>query len=404
MCYSIPGKIDQIDGNQVIVDYFGEKRRARNDFYALKKGDYVLAQGGFVIEKVSPAQARKILRSWQDLFFELKNVDLRLLKEPKNLRETANNIRQRHCGNACCVHGILEFSNHCAQDCRYCGLRRSNSTLVRYRMDIPEIIAAAVYAVEELKFKALVLQSGEDPWYDEAKLVSIVRGIREKSSALIIVSIGERDTAVYERLFQEGARGALLRFETGNSTLYSSLKEGKHLEDRLGLIRKLGRIGYLLMTGFLIGLPGQTDEDIARDAELAGSLGVDMFSCGPFIPHPHTPLGAEKAPLWDKAVDAIARIRIMNPDSRILVTTSLETLNRDDGLKQGLLAGGNSLMVNVTPAGYRQLYELYPGRAGTDSDVKQRIDQLIQLLYSIGRAPVDIGDREESKGSRYTSP
>jgi biotin synthase len=391
MCYAIPGTIDEINGNQVIVDYFGEKRRCRNDFYELKVGEFVLAQGGFIIEKVAPVEAQAILKTWKELFFKLQEVDLRLAKEPKNLRETANNLRQRHCGNACCVHGILEFSSYCSQDCRYCGLRRSNAGLERYRLDVPEIIEAARYAIQELKFKAIVLQSGEDPWYDEEKLAAIVRGIREKSPALLIMSIGEREPAVYERLFREGARGALLRFETGNAQMYASLKPGKNLMDRLALISRLRDLGYLLMTGFLIGLPGQTQEDVLSDIELASSLGVDMFSCGPFIPHPGTPLGSESAPVWDAAVDTIARIRIMNPESKILVTTSLETLNKQNGLREGLLAGGNSLMVNVTPAQYQQMYELYPERAGTDADVKSRIDVLIALLYSIGRAPVDLG-------------
>jgi biotin synthase len=391
MCYAIPGIIDEINGNQVVVDYFGEKRRCRNDFYELKVGEYVLAQGGFIIERVSPVEAEAILETWKELFFKLQEVDLRLAKEPKNLRETANSLRQRSCGNACCVHGILEFSNYCTQDCLYCGLRRSNSAIERYRMDVPQIIDAAEYAIKELKFKALVLQSGEDLWYDEEKLAQIVRGILQRSPALLIMSIGEREPGVYERLFKEGARAALLRFETGDASLYERMRPGKHLLDRLSLVKKLRDMGYLLMTGFLVGLPGQAQEDVLKDIELASSLGLDMFSCGPFIPHPQTPLGQENAPGWDQAVDTIARIRIMNPDAKILVTTSLETLNKDDGLRQGLLAGGNSLMVNVTPAQYQQLYELYPERAGVNVDMKQRIKYLVELLHSIGRAPVDIG-------------
>lgn len=391
MCYAIPGKIEQIEDRIVTVDYFGEKRKARNDFYELAAGDYVLAQGGFVIQKVSTEEARSILDTWQELFFKLKDVDLRLAQKPKDLRQIANALRHKHCDNACCIHGILEFSNHCGQNCLYCGLRRDNAAIERYRMHVEEIIEAAVYAIRELRFKALVLQSGEDRWYDDEKLIHIVRQILRRSPALLILSIGERDPALFEKLYREGARGVLLRFETGNERLYERLRPGRRLDERITLIKQLRRMGYLIMTGFLIGLPGQTEQDILNDVELTSSLGAEMFSCGPFIPHAQTPLVEAQQPGWDMALDTIARIRIMNPDSRILVTTAFESINEKEGLRAGLLAGGNSMMVNVTPARYQPLYSIYPHRAGTDTDVKQRIQGLIDLLYSIGRAPVDIG-------------
>lgn len=391
MCYAIPGKIDKIEENMVTVDYFGEKRRARNDFYELRVGDYVLAQGGFVIQRVSRSEAEAVWKTWQEMFFKLQEVDLRLAQKPKDLRQIANALRQKHCGNACCVHGILEFSNYCARECLYCGLRRSNEKMQRYRMSVEEIIARASYAITQLRFKALVLQSGEDPWYDEEKLTAIVAALIKQNPALLIMSIGERPLALYDKLYKAGARAALLRFETGNDKLYGRLRPGKKMQDRITLIRQLHAMGYLIMTGFLIGLPGQTQEDILNDVELTSSLGAEMFSCGPFIPHPDTPLAAAPAPAWDTALDTIARIRIMNPESRILVTTALETLNKADGLKQGLLSGGNSLMVNITPAQYQPLYAIYPERAGAEGDEKERIDTLLKLLYEIGRAPVDIG-------------
>lgn len=391
MCYAIPGKIIEIDNRIVTVDYFGEKRKARNDFFELSAGEYVYAQGGFVIQRVSRNEAKDILKTWEELFFKLQETDLRLASRPKDLRQIANSTRQRHQGNSCCIHGILEFSNRCVNDCLYCGLRKSNSSLTRYRMDIDEIVDAADIAVRKLKFKALVLQSGEDPWYDEKKLVEIVNGIRKKSPALLILSIGEREAGIYEKLYKAGARGALLRFETSNAALYKTMRPGHGLKERLGLINRLRGMGYLIMTGFLIGLPGQTREDILEDIRLTSSLGAGMFSFGPFIPHPHSPLADRASPSIDEALDTIARARIMDPASRILVTTSLETLDKKNGLKAGLLSGGNSLMIDVTPEKYRRLYDIYPDRAGIDADITERIDSAVKLLYSIGRAPTDIG-------------
>lgn len=391
MCYAIPGKVIDINEQVVTVGYFGEERRARNDFFELNTGDYVYAQGGFVIQKISPREAKAILETWEELFFKLKETDLRLTQRPENLRQIANSLRQKHLGNSCCVHGIIEFSNYCRNDCLYCGLRCGNSSLSRYRMDIDEIINLAQFSIRELKFKALVLQSGEDTWYDEEKLTTIVRKIREESPALIILSIGERDIALYEKLYKEGARGALLRFETSNPDIYAHIKPGHNLKQRVDLIEQLRDIGYLIMTGFIIGLPGQSQPDILKDIELTASLDADMFSFGPFIPHPKTPLAGSPAPSIEMVLDTIARARIINPQAKILITTSLETLDKKQGLRSGLLSGGNSLMVNLTPKQYQQLYDIYPGRAGADIGVPERIDSILKLLYSIGRAPIDLG-------------
>jgi len=283
MCYAIPGKVVEIKDKSVTVEYFGEKRTAKNDFFSLAPGDYVYAQGGFVIQKMKEADALPILDGWRELFFQLQQKDSALTNNPKTLYQRANSVRNRHLGNACCVHGIIEFSNYCRNDCLYCGLRSSNAELERYRMDSDEIAQAAHYAFSELGFRALVLQSGEDSWYSAEKLAEIVREVRRRARVFLILSIGERDLETYRKLYQEGARGALVRFETGNPALYSKMRPGHSLEDRLSLIRELAEIGYLVMTGFLIGLPGQSREDLARDIELTGSLKPEMFSFGPYI-------------------------------------------------------------------------------------------------------------------------
>jgi biotin synthase len=389
MCYAIPGKIVAIQDNTVTVEYFGEQKRAKNDFFQLSCGEYVYAQGGFVVQKMSELDALPILESWKELFFQLQETDARLSRNPGSLYQRANYIRQKHLGNACCVHGIIEFSNYCANDCFYCGIRVSNDKLPRYRMPVEEIIATAKSSVRELGFKALVLQSGEDTWYDAEKLSGIVEEMR-KLEILVILSIGEREFAVYKKLYQAGARAALLRFETSNPTLYATMRPGHNLEDRIALINKLRGIGFLIMTGFLVGLPGQSAEDLMQDINLTGSLGTDMFSFGPFIPHPATPLAEEKLPSLDAVLKAIAHTRIMFPESKILATTALGALDKD-GIRFGLLSGANSLMINLTPKKYQPLYEIYPGHALKDADVKGQVEEIVHLLHSLGRAPTDLG-------------
>lgn len=374
-----------------VVEYFGEKKRVRNDFYKVNIGDYVYAQGGFIIRTISAAEAELALETWREMFEELNKIDLRLAEKTENLRQIANNIRRRYTGNSSCVHGIIEFSNHCSNNCLYCGLRRDNTALERYRMTPEEMIEAGDYAINKFGFKALVFQSGEDSYYDDDNLAYVIETIMKKNPVLLILSIGERDISTYRRLYRAGARGVLMRFETSNPEIYAKMRPGHRLEDRLNLIREIKETGYLIMSGFLIGLPGQTEKDIARDIETTSSLGVEMFSFGPLIPAAGTPLSDVPAPDVNLVIDTIARTRILCPESRILVTTATETLDKQNAAQNALLAGANSVMINVTPEKYHSLYYLYPERAGLGEDIPTRIAKTIDLLKSLGRAPSDLG-------------
>ncbi len=390
MCYAIPGKVELRD-KYVVVDYFGQKKRARSDFHEVSVGDYVYAQGGFIINKVPPAEAEAALETWKEMFDELQKIDLRLAEKKDNLYQIANNLRSRYSGNSSCVHGILEFSNYCDNSCLYCGLRKENPALERYRMSVEEIVEAACSAAKNFGFKAMVLQSGEDRYYDAEKLVSAVKGIMAQTPSLLIMSIGERSVETYRKLYAAGARGVLMRFETSNRALYEKFRPGCRLEDRLRLIQELKKMGYIIISGFLIGLPGQSEKDIIKDIELTNSLGVEMFSFGPLIPHESTPLNSEPVPPLEKILNTIAQTRILYPESRILVTTATETLEKNSAAQRALLSGANSLMINITPEKYQSLYYLYPGRAGSEKPLAERIDSVIKLLKSLGRAPSDLG-------------
>ncbi|MDO9572430.1 MAG: [FeFe] hydrogenase H-cluster radical SAM maturase HydE, partial [Candidatus Omnitrophota bacterium] len=202
-----------------------------------------------------------------------------------------------------------------------------------------------------------------------------------------------------EKLYQAGARGLLMRFESSNPKIYEDVHLGQSLESRLMHLKEAYKIGYLIITGGLIGIPGQSKEDILNDIFLAKELHAEMFSFGPFIPHPHTPFAAimpaQHPPVRASAqveevvkVLAIARI-IDHTQAKILVTTALETLSRE-AAKSGLLAGANSLMLNVTPLAYRPFYAIYPNRAHQSEDINVQIESTVSLLRSLGRAPTDL--------------
>ncbi len=431
MCYAIPGKVKEVGKKLVVIDYFGESKKAINEFYDVHIGDYVCAQGGFVIKKVSPPEAESILSAWQELFFELKKIDLRLsrldlekegidkklslvldrvLESTRISREdlrylfnmtdrrsleliykAANFLRQKYIKNSCCVHGIIEISNYCSQGCMYCGISGQNKDLTRYRMTHQEIVDTAIEAIEEFGFKALVLQSGEDSFYSAQELASIVKEIKERAGVLICISFGEIGIAGLERLYEAGARAILMRFETSNPEIYEKLHPGRSLNTRLEQIRKAREIGYLIMTGGLIGLPGQTKEDIISDIYLAKDLGAQMYSFGPFLPDPKTPLAKEFPPNEDDILKTLALTRLIDPEkAKILVTTAFETLY-PDARRKGLLSGANSVMLNLTPIKYRQLYSIYPNRVYDSEEINNQIKETIALLQSLGRAPTDLG-------------
>ena len=429
MCYAIPGKVVEIGKRGLVVDYFGEQRSVINEFNEpVSVGDYVYAQSGIVVKKISEKEALLILEDWKELFFKLKEQDLLLAKtkevpikadvrailekrgallereellyllkikdkeELKALFQAANALRQEQLQNSCCVHGILEFSNYCRNMCTYCGIRATNKKLERYRLMPDEIVQLAEEAVNKHGFKALVLQSGEDLWYSDEKLLEIVKRIRKRCGALLFLSIGTRSLECYTALYEAGARGVLIRFETSNPRLYARFHSGPKadLKYRLELLKHAKQLGYIIITGSLIGLPGQTEEDLVNDILLAKSLGAEMYSFGPLI----ATTKRSDASRGDIAtvLKVLAVSRLADPNARILVTTALETLD-EEGRRLGLLAGANSLMLNVTPPACRKRYAIYPNRAGNEISVEQNIQKTRELLFALGRAPTDLGIR-----------
>ncbi|RLB03449.1 MAG: [FeFe] hydrogenase H-cluster radical SAM maturase HydE, partial [Deltaproteobacteria bacterium] len=429
MCYAIPGKVEQIQGKTVIVDYFGEKKKAYNETEGLCPGDYIYAQGGYVIEKVPRDDALQILSMWKEAFFRLQKTDLLLSKididpdftDKKLLRildramqrvkltkaelsylmdleeeqalealyKTANFLRFKYHRNACCVHGIIEISNWCRKDCAYCGISLHNSNLKRYRMNKQEIMDAVYQAVEVNKFKALVLQSGEDTGYSTKELSAIIREIKEKFAVLIFITFGEVGIDSLQELFSAGARGLLLRFETSNPDLYHNFCPAGNWQVRMEHIKAAYKMGYLIATGGLIGLPGQSRQDIINDILLAKELSAEMFSFGPFMPHPDTPLGRNQPPLEKEVLKTLALSRLIDAENaKILVTTAFETLS-PNARQKGLMAGASSFMLNATPQKYRNLYSIYPNKAHNNEDLSFQIQETISLLQSLGRAPAD---------------
>jgi biotin synthase len=293
----------------------------------------------------------------------LKEDDLATLAK---LYAAADDVRALHAGEEIHVRALINFSNHCRRNCRYCGLRRGNAGLARYRMSPREIVAAACGAAAK-GYRTVVLQSGEDEHFTEAVVAGIIRGIKDGCDAAITLSVGERPYRTLKAWFNEGADRYLLKHETSDPDLYEQLHPDLKFDDRIGTLRNLKEIGYQTGSGIMVGIPGQTYESVANDILLFQELDIDMIGCGPYIHNPKTPLSrttpdaaAYIQPLPEYVYKVIALTRILTRDTLIPATTALSVLNPDRGVLSALSAGANVVMVNETPLSYKSLYEIYP--------------------------------------------
>jgi len=277
----------------------------------------------------------------------------------QELLEKADSVRHEFVGDEVHLRGLIEFSNICRNDCLYCGLRKGNCNLKRYRLEADDLLETARKAAD-LGFKTIVMQSGEDLYYDAAKMCHIVENIK-KFDVAITLSIGERSYEEYKAFREAGADRYLMRIETTDKNLYHKLDPKMSWQKRYECLLMIKELGYELGSGIMVGLPNQSLDSIADDLLFLKQIDVDMAGIGPFIPHPHTPLAAEKGGTLSLALRTMAVMRLLMSDINIPATTAMESLH-PNGRIMALQSGANVVMPNVTEGEYRKLYELYPGK------------------------------------------
>jgi biotin synthase len=265
-------------------------------------------------------------------------------------------------------------------------------------MSADEVLACAHQAVT-FGYGTVVLQSGEDLAADAGWMADLVRRIRAETPLAVTLSLGERSRDDLATWREAGADRYLLRFETSHRGLYDRIhppRPDQERSDRLAILKTLRDLDYEVGSGVLIGIPGQTYEDLARDVALFPELDLDMIGCGPYLPHPDTPLGSgelapcaaegEQVPATEgMSYKVIALARLLCPQANIPSTTALATLNRDSGRELGLARGANVVMPNLTPPEYRTLYEIYPNKACVRETADMCHGCLRQRIESMGR-------------------
>ena len=311
----------------------------------------------------------------------------------------ADDIRRRYVGDGVHLRALIEFSNICRNNCCYCGLRRDNRNIKRYRIDADTIFNLAEYAARNMGLKTVVLQSGEDMFFDRDKLCDIIRRIKTLDVALTL-SIGEKTAAEYKAYKAAGADRFFLLFETTDRDLYHRLDPGMNWQNRRRCLADIAAAGLEVGSGVMVGLPGQTIESLADDILFFREINADMIGIGPFIPHPDTPLKNAAGGTLEMSLKVMALTRLLLPDINIPATTAMETL-APDGQTKALQAGANVIMPNVTLTQYRRHYELYPGKSTTNYTPDESLKVLRDKITGINRfVATDKGFHHQTKNGK----
>jgi biotin synthase len=298
--------------------------------------------------------------------------------------EKARKLRNNYYQNDIYIRGLIEFSNFCKNDCYYCGIRKSNKEVLRYRLS-PEQILKSCEIGYHLGFRTFVLQGGEDPYFSDERICEMVSSIRSQfSDCAITLSLGEKSYESYLAYFQAGADRYLLRHETANKAHYESLHPASmSFENRMRCLWDLKRIGYETGTGFMVGSPGQTNTCLAEDMLFIEKLQPQMIGIGPYLPHHETPFAHCKKGSLELTLLMIAYLRLMLPHALIPSTTALGTID-EQGRERGILAGANVVMPNLSPVEVRSNYQLYDDKICTGDEAAECRFCMERRMNSIG--------------------
>ena len=309
------------------------------------------------------------------------------------LKCEAVRLRQNIYGRDVFIRGIIEFSNVCKNNCFYCGIRCANAKVKRYRLSKEQILSCCKQGYE-FGIRTFVLQSGEDPYYTDDVLCEIVSEIkRNYPDCAITLSVGERSEESYKALYEVGAERYLLRHETADKEHYGRLHPKEmSWDNRMSCLKTLRKIGYYVGAGMMVGAPYQSVKHIAEDLKFIEEFKPDMCGIGPFIPHRDTPFRDKTAGTLELTCFLLSCIRIIHPSMLLPATTALGTID-PRGREQGIEAGANVIMPNLSPSDVRKNYELYDDKSRMGDNPINCVGSLNARMESINyRIVTDRGD------------
>ena len=336
-------------------------------------------------------------RQWEDLLLRSGP------EETQYLLQQADEVRRQVFGDKVYIRGLIEFTSYCRRDCYYCGLRKSHSDISRYRLNPDEILKCCALGYEA-GIRTFVLQGGEDPYWNDDRLTSLISSIHDSfPDCAITLSVGERSRESYQRLYDAGADRYLLRHETADWNHYEHLHpEEMAFSDRRQCLMDLKSIGYQVGCGFMVGSPGQTIKHVIKDLKFICEFNPHMVGVGPFIPAAGTPFENEPAGSAKLTLKLLSILRLLNPNLLLPATTALGTASQD-GRIRGIEAGANVIMPNLSPSRVRSQFCIYDNKACTGLESVEGLDQLREDLDKVGyRIVTDRGDYPVNEKLNYS--
>lgn len=327
--------------------------------------------------------------SEDDYLYLIKNRNEEIFEY---LKQKADAARKAVYGNKIFIRGLIEISNICKNDCYYCGIRRSNKSCERYKLTQQEILSCCESGYN-LGFRTFVLQGGEGA-LSVSEICDTVKKIKSRyTDCAVTLSLGEYEKSDYEKMKKAGADRYLLRHETIDKEHYERLHpENMSYEGRLNCLKELKAAGFQVGCGFLVGSPFTTAEIVAREFKFIEEFSPEMCGIGPFIPQKDTPFKNEKAGTAEETMFYLSIIRLIKPNILLPATTALGTI-KEGGREQGILAGANVLMPNLSPESERKKYALYDNKLATGTESAEAIEALKKQIKKIGyEIVIDKGD------------
>lgn len=334
----------------------------------------------YLEQKLDCQEFKALLKTEENQRSNLETQD----KISSYLFEKAREVRHKHYGNKVFTRGLIELTNYCKNDCYYCGIRRSNINVLRYRLEKEDILNCCETGYS-LGFRTFVLQGGEDPHYTDKIMTDIIYTIKSKyPDCAVTLSLGEKEYETYKAYFDAGADRYLLRHETSNIQHYEKLHPQEMLlSNRKKCLEELKEIGFQVGCGIMIGSPFQTIDHLVEDLLYMKEFSPHMVGIGPFIPHHDTPFAKEISGTMEQTLFMLGLIRLMLPKVLLPATTALGTIN-PKGREMGILAGANVVMPNLSPVAVRKNYELYDNKICTGDEAAECRQCMDLRMKSIG--------------------
>lgn len=303
------------------------------------------------------------------------------------LRGEAALARDGVFGRTVFVRAVVEISNFCRENCGYCGMRRDNRSLDRFRLD-PEEVFQQVMSDLPACVTDLNIQAGEDPRAVRQVAIPLLRKLRAGTNLGLSVCLGTLSRRESDELREAGGDYYVIKVETGDPDHYRSVQAPGSLDERVETIRALAASGWRVSSGFVLGLPGQTPAILDRTVALLDSLPLDGCSVSPFIPGEKTLFAGHPAESLDRVLNAVAGLRLRHP-RWIIPAVSAMGIAGQGGYAGALRAGANLATINLTPPGVREDYLIYK----KDRQIMTR-ERVLEEIAAAGCHPSRIGIRD----------